>query len=220
MLILLLSFNVCNTVTYIWRNHNVILSDLKVRITCTGLGRPLRFHEVKAPRFHDNRHMKVVRLSALGTGRLYLQEISVALINVRGCIDLRAIVRPEGLCQWKIPMTPSKIEPVTLRLLASIKCATACPILPYLDTLNWFLSTLLVGGLLTTSTSATNIFSSTEFHKAAQQMTWTLTLFLLHASIPLQHEDYFSLCPPSFPYHFTHTQIPDVFCFRHRSPHG
>jgi len=30
------------------------------------------FQEVEAPRFQDNRHMKVVRLSALRTGRLYL----------------------------------------------------------------------------------------------------------------------------------------------------
>jgi hypothetical protein len=28
--------------------------------------------EVQAPRFHDSRHMKVVRLSALRTGRVYL----------------------------------------------------------------------------------------------------------------------------------------------------
>ena len=32
---------------------------------------PERFQEVEAPRFQDNRHMKVVRLSALCTGRLY-----------------------------------------------------------------------------------------------------------------------------------------------------
>jgi hypothetical protein len=37
----------------------------------TGLDRPLGFQEVEAPGFIDNRHMKVVRLSALRTGRLY-----------------------------------------------------------------------------------------------------------------------------------------------------
>ena len=41
----------------------------------TGLDRPRGFQEIVAPRFHDNRYMKVVRLSALRTGRLYPQEM-------------------------------------------------------------------------------------------------------------------------------------------------
>jgi hypothetical protein len=39
--------------------------------SCEGLDRSWRFQEVEAPRFQDNRHMKVVRLSALRTGQLY-----------------------------------------------------------------------------------------------------------------------------------------------------
>jgi hypothetical protein len=57
-------------------NVKVKQPHYRPRQVCNGV------QEVEAPKFVDNRHMKVVRLSALRTGRLYPQEIFLVLISV------------------------------------------------------------------------------------------------------------------------------------------
>jgi len=80
-------------------------------------GQTLRVPGGEAPRFQESRHMKVVRLSALGTGRLYPQEVFLVLISVRGWVGPRTIVRPYRLCQWKNPVTPWGTELAPLRFV-------------------------------------------------------------------------------------------------------
>ena len=65
-------------------------------------------------------------LTDFWTATFTLQEVFLVLISVSGWVDPRPVVWLEGLCQWKIPMTLSGIEPVTWLVTQCLKQLRHC----------------------------------------------------------------------------------------------
>jgi len=87
-----------------------------------GLSMDMPGQALRDPGGWGSQYFKTIRthvasLSVLHTCRLFLQVIFLVLISVRGWADPMLILRPEGLIQRKISMTPSGIEPATFRLV-------------------------------------------------------------------------------------------------------
>jgi hypothetical protein len=70
------------------------------------LDRPLVLQKVVPP------------VQTIGTIRCHVCQPYVVHIPVTRRVDPRAVVRPEGLNQSKIPMTPLGIESATFRIVA------------------------------------------------------------------------------------------------------
>ena len=73
--------------------------------------KPIGFQEVEAPRFLDNRHMKVVRLSALRRGCLY--PLPPVTISILISVSAGGRIMSKKKFRWL-----SGIETATLRLVA------------------------------------------------------------------------------------------------------
>jgi hypothetical protein len=116
------------------------MSFLNKNIIKNGKGKAV-FQKFEPPRFQDNRHIKMVRLSALRTDRLYPRPRKYFWYSffVRGWFDHRGILRPEWSCQWKVPVPPSKIEPATFHLVAQCQ-PTAPPRALIFKNINGFVS--------------------------------------------------------------------------------
>jgi hypothetical protein len=74
--------------------------------------------EVEAPRISRQSAHEGCNFVGLRHRPPLPQMRQLVLITVRGWVDPRPIVRPEGLGQWKFPMTPLEIETATFRLVA------------------------------------------------------------------------------------------------------
>jgi hypothetical protein len=115
-----LSFNF--SYFYMWNDAILITGPLNFIIShtinypYTDLDKPLGLHEA----------LRISRQWAYENGKvvspMYQPPLppvsSLVLISVRGWLNPRATVLPEGLSQWKIPITPSVMEPMFFRLVA------------------------------------------------------------------------------------------------------
>ena len=102
------------------RQVESVLEQGKVKISLYRPGQTLRAPGVlRLSEFLNNRHMKMVCLSALRNDRLNAQEIFITHISQR-LGRLQSHSAAKGLSQLKISVIPPGIEPVESRVLRRI----------------------------------------------------------------------------------------------------
>jgi hypothetical protein len=89
------------------------------RYPCNRPWRPIELWDVEVPTFfRKSAHRWRWVYQPYAPAALFPPGRFLLLISVRGWVDPRAIVRPEGVGQLKNPMTSSGFEPATFRFVA------------------------------------------------------------------------------------------------------
>jgi hypothetical protein len=116
-----------------WCYRWAIISDFLTRrvamhefLTSKGKGKAIPLQAWKCR--DGSRMLRLPDFETIGTWRwigqprvpaaFTFQDIFLVLSSVRGRVNPRAIVRPEGLCQWKVPMAPSRLDEIKHRSVA------------------------------------------------------------------------------------------------------
>ena len=135
-----------------------------------GLNRPWGFQGGETLRFHDNRHMKVVRFSTLDTGRLYRSVNIVGTVRTQGHNAARRILSMKNsndtvenrtrdllVCSLNQPRAPFKFAPLRIyqmRVQVSLICRHSASyhfttIVPQFLNILKLILTLLISFILT-----------------------------------------------------------------------
>jgi hypothetical protein len=181
-----------------WKRH--LEHEATVLRYGKGKGKTIPLQALKVP---GGRGSKISTQSAYEGGKVVspthrpplLHKIFLVLISVSGWVDTRAIVRPEGLCQWKIPKTLSEIEPVTFWLIEQCLNQLLYRVFRYVANYNsaMYFSALSCGQLFGTDVRYVWFLQRINFSRVAsvnlrdcKQMLMEQTHILITENISLQ----------------------------------